>query len=127
MKRFKKNKDKPTISRAEALQCTPVKNIDVRETRLDGGETLLTYTVTVRPWFVGLVKRLGGASDGTHLKKLQLDPLGTDVWDLVDGRRSVRSIVAQFAQIHRLHPKEAEVSVTVFLRELGKRGLVGLK
>lgn len=60
-------------------------------------------------------------------KKLQLDALGTEVWDLIDGRRSVRKIIQRFAETHRLHPREAEVSVTRFLRELGKRGLIGLQ
>jgi hypothetical protein len=127
MFRFRKRKNKPGISRADALNCVPVKNGDVRETILDGGERLLTYTVTVRPWFAGLIRRLGAAPQGTQSKKLQLDPLGADVWDLLNGQRSVQSIVNRFAQRHRLHPKEAEVSVTLFLRELGKRGLVGLR
>jgi hypothetical protein len=31
-----------------------------------------------------------------------------------------------FAETHRLEKKEAEVSVTQFIRELGQRGLLGL-
>jgi len=127
MNPFRKSKGKPAISKAEALQSTPVKNSHVSKTQLDGGETLLTYPVTVRPWFAGLIKRLGGAKDRTRLKKLQLDPLGADVWNLLDGQRSVGSIVSRFAKKHQLHPKEAEMSVTTFLRELGKRGLIGLR
>jgi hypothetical protein len=29
--------------------------------------------------------------------------------------------------MHRLDRQEAEVSVTLFLRELGKRGIIGIK
>jgi hypothetical protein len=127
MKRLKNTNGAQNIPRSEALKSKPVKNVNVRETQLAGGERMLTYPVTVRPWFASWIKRLGGAGDGTYLKKLQLDTLGADVWDLMDGRRSVRSIVEQFAIKHQLHPKEAEVSVTAFLRALGKRGLIGLR
>jgi hypothetical protein len=127
MKRFKKARGAEKISRADALKSKPVKNSDVRETQLAGGERLLTYPVTARPWFAGWFKRLGGAGDGIYFKKLQLDTLGADVWDLMDGQRSVRTIIEQFAVKHQLHRKEAEVSVTAFLRELGKRGLIGLR
>jgi hypothetical protein len=73
-----------------------------------------------------VAKRLGGSSARVQTKKLQLDAMGTAVWDLVDGKRSVRGIVRIFAETHRLENKEAEVSVTSFIRELGKRGLLGL-
>jgi hypothetical protein len=37
-------------SRSEALACIPVKNRHVREQRLDSGELVVLYPVTVRPW-----------------------------------------------------------------------------
>ncbi len=127
MKFFRKRSQDKGITRAEALEYTPVKNVQTEETRSDSGEIMLVYTVTVRPWFTGLVKRFGGTSDGTFQKKLQLDLLGSEVWDLLDGQRSVREVIRKFARRHQLHPREAEVAVTRFLRDLGKRGLVGLR
>lgn len=94
---------------------------------MDSGEIMLIYTVTIRPWFTGLMKRFGGTSDGRFQKKLQLDLLGSEVWDLLDGQRSVREVIRQFARRHQLHPREAEVAITRFIRDLGKRGLVGLR
>jgi hypothetical protein len=61
------------------------------------------------------------------MKKFQLDELGTAVWNLMDGKRSVRQLVKIFAGTHRLEPREAEVSVTQFIRELGRRGLIGMR
>jgi hypothetical protein len=58
---------------------------------------------------------------------LQLDALGTAVWELLDGRRSVQQIIERFADTYSLHAKEAEVSVSQFLRELGRRELIGLR
>jgi hypothetical protein len=127
MKFLRKQSQDTGITRAEALAYTPVKSGQTAETRLDSGEILLVYTVAIRPWFTGLVKRFGGTSDGRFQKKLQLDLLGSEVWDLLDGQRSVREVIRQFARRHQLHPREAEVAVTRFLRDLGKRGLVGLR
>ena len=127
MKAFKKSRNSSKISRDEALRCRPIKAPMVNESRLETGDVLLMYTVVARPWFSKFVKRFGGAVDGAIPKKLQLDALGTEVWDLVDGRRTVRQIIQRFAEEHRLHSREAEVSVTQFLRELGKRGLIGLQ
>jgi hypothetical protein len=127
MKVFRKRTPKSQLSRTAALECRPAKSINVTELRMDSGEVLLEYPLTVRPWLAALARRLGGPSDTIQTKKLQLDAMGTAVWDLVDGSRSVRRIVQIFAKQHRLDKKEAEVSVTSFIRELGQRGLIGLK
>jgi hypothetical protein len=67
------------------------------------------------------------ASEIRRTRKLQLDILGTGVWDLVDGKSTVMEIIDSFTGIHQLYHKEAEVSVIQFLRELGRRGIVGMK
>jgi hypothetical protein len=127
MKVFDRRSKSSGMNRDLALACTPLKNTGISETRLANGDVLLLYPVRVRPWFSGLVRRLGVAGAGTMQKKLQLDRLGTDVWDRLDGQRTVGDLIRQFAEDHRLHAKEAEVAITRFLRELGRRGLVGLR
>ncbi len=126
MRVFKKKPKGPTISRAEALNRIPVKNIQITEERLETGEILIGYPVTIRPFFASLVKRFGGSEKQVQTKKLQLDTLGSSVWDLLDGKRSVRQLIQIFAETHQLQPREAEVAVTQFIRELGRRGLIGL-
>ena len=127
MKRAKNKTTAGGLTRTEALACIPAKSGQVGETVGDDGNLLLDYTVSVRPWFTGLLKRLGVGSDGRINKKLQLDELGTQVWGLIDSRRTVGDIVQQFARVHQLPEREAEAAVTRFLRELGKRGLIGLR
>jgi hypothetical protein len=126
MRVFKKKPKGPKISRAEALNRIPVKNIQITEDRLETGEVLIGYPVTVRPFFASLVKRFGGPEEQVQTKKLQLDTLGSSVWDLLDGKRSVRQLIQIFSETHQLQPREAEVAVTQFIRELGRRGLIGL-
>ena len=127
------------MTRQEALAYKPVKSSQVTEIRLDTGEVVLEYPLAVRPLVAAVARRLGKSQeDLVQIKKLQLDALGTSVWDLVDGKRSVRRMINIFAETHRLDKKEAEVSVTqfirglpqlrlsIFTRELGQRGLLGL-
>ena len=127
MKVFRNRHHKSSLSRSQALECRPAKSLHITETRLENGEVLLEYPLAVKPWIAAVAKRLGGATDRVHTKKLQLDAMGTAVWDLVDGSRSVRRIVRIFAETHRLENKEAEVSVTSFIKQLGRRGLLGLR
>jgi len=127
MRVFKKKPSGPVISRAEALDRIPVKNHQISENRLETGVILIQYPVTIRTFFAGLVRRFGGPEARVQMKKIELDELGTEVWGLLDGKRSVRQLIQLFAGSHRLEPKEAEVSVTQFIRELGRRGLVAMK
>ena len=127
MKVFRKKRRERHLSRVAALKSRPAKSLHITESRLETGEVLLEYPLTVRPWLAAVAKRLGGSREIVQIKKLQLDAMGTAVWDLVDGNRSVRRIVQIFAEVHRLENKEAEVSVTSFIRELGQRGLLGLR
>jgi len=127
MKVFKKKPVTGHMTRLEALAYKPVKSTQITETRLETGEVVLEYPLAVRPLVAAVARRLGKSQqDLVQIKKLQLDVLGTSVWDLVDGKRSVRRMIQIFAETHRLEKREAEVSVTQFIRELGQRGLLGL-
>lgn len=127
MRLFKKKPKGPVISRAEALNRIPSKNLQIREERLDSGEVVIHYPVTIRPFFAGLVKRFGGSDAQIQTRKLELDGLGTSVWAMIDGNCSVRQLISIFATTHQLEAREAEVAVTQFLRELGRRGLIGMR
>lgn len=118
---------RPTLTREEALACRPVKNHQVTETQGEGGEVTLSYPVQIKPWIAGLRRRLGGGDKALPPKKLQLDELGAEVWALIDGRRPVKGIIRVFKEKYKVTDRDAEIAVTRFLRELGKRGLIGLR
>jgi hypothetical protein len=127
MRVFKRKSYGAGMTRTEALKFTPVKSTRIQESRLETGVILLTYPVDIKPWVDRIAKRFGKKESKPIEKKLQLDELGTAVWGQINGERSVRQVIQWFAKKYQLHTKEAEVSVTRFLRELGKRGLIGLK
>lgn len=113
--------------RRRNLDMRPARNRLVREERTEQGFARLIYLSAYKPWFAGVARRLG-MWDGKPLeRKLELDELGTFCWELIDGRNSVRDVAARLAERYGLPGREAELAVAGFLRELGRRGVVGLR
>lgn len=107
------------------MACKPLKNRNITEKRMENGLIMLSYPLRLKPLFADVAKRFGMWKDGhAPIKKLELDEMGTLVWDMIDGKNSVRKIAAAFAQKYQVLPREAEVATASFLRDLGKRGLV---
>ena len=123
---FFSSRKQPVLPRRQALECIPVRNPEAGQTRNDEG-ILLSYPVEVKPWFQGIFRRVAGRDSGIIVRKLQLDAMGSSVWEMIDNRRSVREIAELFGQRHHLGRREAEISVSAFVRELGRRGLVALR
>jgi len=59
-------------------------------------------------------------------KKLQLDQMGSFVWNLIDGKNTVKDIIRIFAHDYRVTSQEAETAVAAFLKTLGQRGFIAL-
>jgi hypothetical protein len=114
-------------TRAEAFAYCPVKNREVLEEELEGGAMVLTYPLVIRPWLAGVAQRLGLQSSEPLTRRLQLDEMGSLTWSLLDGKRTVQDVVDFLCRRYNLNLREAEVATTGFLRELGKRGLIGLR
>ncbi|WP_419784681.1 PqqD family protein [Maridesulfovibrio sp.] len=110
------------------MSCKPVKNRDIDETRMDSGLLMLSYPLRLKPLFADVAKRFGMWKDGSPpIKRLELDEMGTLVWDMIDGKNSVRKIAEEFAAKYQVLPREAEVATASFLRDLGKRGLIAFR
>jgi hypothetical protein len=114
-------------TRAEAFAYCPVKNQEVLEEEVEGGVVVLTYPLVIRPWLAGLAQRLGLQSREPLTRRLQLDEMGSLTWSLLDGKRTVQDVVDLLCRRYNLNRREAEVATSGFLRELGKRGLIGLR
>lgn len=114
-------------NRERSLAMSPARSKLVKEEILEDGLVRLTYLSAYKPWFAGMAKRLG-VWDGRPLeRKLELDELGTFCWNLIDGDRKVREMARILAERYGLPAREAELSVAAFLRELGKRGIIGVR
>jgi hypothetical protein len=58
-------------------------------------------------------------------RRIELDAVGKDVWMMCDGEHSLADMIETFQQKHKLMRAEAEWSLRNYLRDLGRRGLVG--
>ena len=124
---FRQRKSKAHLSREAARHCVPLKHTAVKVVHRTGDSLRLSYPLSLKPWMVQLLKRLNPAGTYPPVRQLELDALGTQCWELMDGKRTFAEIVELFSRRRRVHPKEAEAAVARFLRELGRRGIIGMK
>jgi hypothetical protein len=112
------------LSREQSLDAVVVASsaISIRE-REDGCITLgIPFRPT--PFIAWLSRKLGVATDGE--RPLELDEIGSFVWRMFDGRTTVRQMIARLSEDYKLNRKDAEVSLTAFIRNLVKKRLVVL-
>lgn len=127
MKIFRSQKQKQpelVLTRAEALACIPTIPSVVQWEIQESGDVLIEYPFVLKPLLKSIFARFNKEQPQEMTKKLELDGLGSQVWQYIDGKRSVRDIIREFASSSTVTNQEAEQSVTAFLRELGKRGLI---
>jgi hypothetical protein len=113
---------KPALSREQNLASVPLRSTNVREEETDEG-----YARLVAPrrdsWWARLMAKIFYVPDA---RRVTLDEIGTFVWRQCDGKQNMRDIIEALCQRYKLHRKEAEVSVVAYLRQLMKRGLLGI-
>ena len=110
------------LERKEALAARPIRNPEVGYERQEEGEVLITLRRR-KDW---LTRVLSLAFVIPTERKIQLDQVGSQVWELCDGEHTVEDLIREMAGEHKLQRREAEVSLTTYLRLLGKRRLIGI-
>lgn len=123
---FSSRKKHAPITREQALACIPVHNNVVSWTTLESGSVQIEYTMVLKPLLRSIFSRFSADTAKTPTRKIELDELGSNVWKKIDGRKSTAEIIREFADDQNVSVHEAEKSITLFFRELGKRGLIGL-
>ncbi len=110
------------LSREQSLASVPLRNQAVEVERTDAGELRLAIALRATWW----ARLLSGIFYVPGKRRIVLDEIGGFVWELCDGKRSVRDIIQALSARYKLHRKEAEVSVVAYLRQLARRGLIGI-
>lgn len=125
----RKKKKGPAIPRGEFLKMKPVRNPGLKWEKNEEGDFTLFIPMQQRQQAPkgkkrrkGLLSKLAPAPTE---KKIQLDRVGSIVWDLCDGERTMEDIVDHLHKEYKLLPSEAEVSLNAYFNQLSKRGLVG--
>lgn len=112
------------LTRTEALAGIPVRSPSATWEILENGDVLIEYPLAIKPFFIQLAKRFQKGHEQKPTKKLQLDGMGSKVWLMFDGVKEIKMIIYQVADQSGLSLQEAEIAVTTFLRQLGRRGLI---
>lgn len=107
-------------SRREVLALKPLRNPDLQWSEEDGHIVLTIprrddWKTRILNIFVAVPKS----------RRVVLDDVGTHVWQQLDGQSSMEAISKSLAKRYKLEPREAEISLQQYFRELSRRGYVG--
>lgn len=127
MKFFRQKEQPPEITRPDALACIPQRSSSIDWNELENGDIFIEYKLDIKPFFISIVRKFSKQPDRKITKKLQLDEMGSSVWRMIDGQNDVKFIIKIVSEKSGLSLQEAEISVTTFLRDLGRRGLIRLQ
>ncbi|HVF10402.1 MAG TPA: PqqD family protein [Abditibacteriaceae bacterium] len=58
-------------------------------------------------------------------RRVVLDAIGSDVWQMLDGQNTIGHIAKAVAGKYKLNAREAELSLQQFFKDLGRRGYIG--
>ncbi len=105
------------------LQARVVQNAAATVEEQPNGDVIVEVKLK-RPWF--LVPPLNWIFRVRDRKRVLLNGIGKEVWQLCIGDVSVEQIVDEIAKRYRLTFHEARVAVTSYIRELVSRGVVVL-
>ena len=110
---------KQHISRQQTLSSQPMQNPSVRsETR---GKSLVLRVPLKQPKTTRLSRALMTLPSQ---RRVVLDSIGAGIWQWCDQKNTVADIVELTRRRYKFSHKEALISVTTFLKQLGGKGLI---
>lgn len=120
---------KPNVSRAQVLGARPVRNPIVEWERYQPRDEERPEVVLLRVPrrsdrygnFIARVFKLP-----SH-RKIELDEMGSDVWEMCDGSLSVEALTRAVCAKYHLNRRQGEASVTAYMRMLAERRLLALR
>jgi len=103
------------------LNSRPARNELIKWEKTDSGEARITV-VRQDTWKIRLLSRIFYVPSE---RNITLDEVGTEVWQMCNGRTSVAQMIEGLRQKYKLDRKEAEVSLLSYLKTLGQKRFVG--
>jgi len=116
-------KKKPILSREQALGAKPIRNTLVQWERGEDGE----IQIQIPRRTDRKARFLARLFPAPPVKVIVLDEVGSEIWDMCDGQTSVSELVQAIRKKYKLNRKETEMSVTLYLKQLAQRGLIGFR
>ncbi len=103
------------------LASRPTRNESLEWEKTDDGEVQISI-VRQETWKVRLLSKLFYIP---KKRKITLDEVGTEVWQMCNGRTSVGDMIEKLSDTYQLNRKEAEVSLLQYLKTLGEKRFIG--
>ena len=111
----------PKLTREAMLNSRPARNELLSWAKSDRGEAQITVA-RQDTWKVRLLSKVFYVPQE---RKITLDEVGTEVWQMCDGKTTVAQMIESLGKTYTLDRKEAEVSLLSYLKTLGQKRFVG--
>lgn len=115
-------KKKKALSRERFLGARPIVNPAIKVEESEGE----AITLVVPLGKSKLPPLLTKSASIPKEKKIQLDETGTKVWRRIDGKTTMAELSKWMVDEFKIAPREAEVSLGIYLDKLIEKGLVGV-
>lgn len=115
-------KNTPQLTFETQLQSVPVRNERVRITRPEDNAGALIVEVDLS--YRGIVGLLSRLFHPRKSKKFQLEGLAREIYERIDGRRSLEQFIDDLMAGHKLTFFEARALIVQYLKILMERGLI---
>ncbi|MCX8171479.1 MAG: PqqD family protein [Candidatus Bathyarchaeota archaeon] len=127
--RRRKKQEGLQIPRSYFLKVKPVRN-PVLKWEKDKKTKEIKIRVPLRPPSQTQSKTKKGLLDklfppGPEERVISLDKVGSIVWELCDGERTIGDVANYLIEKYKILPEEAEISLNAYFNQLSRRGLVG--
>ena len=109
------------FDRERILNALPLRNQLIKWDIDDKEEVSLVIPQQQKLW-IRIASKIFSLPDK---RVIVLDDVGSYVWRLCDGKNSISQIVKHLSKQYRMTRKEAETSLFTFMRQLGKRNIIG--
>ena len=122
---WRTKRTKPELTREDSMGAVVFRNKEVRVARNTKGVATLFVSFSAPQWIDRIAARFGAPPNAGEAK-VELDEIGTFVWDMCEGELTIREMGVRLAEKYKLTRKESEASLTTFLRSLAQRKLVAI-
>jgi len=112
---------RPRVTPEQVLGSRPVRNENLSVEEAEGGGLRIAARRREDWW----IRLLNVVLPIPRERRIELDVVGRQVWELCDGEHTLRDMIEVFQERHKLTRMEAEWSLRNYLKDLGKRHLVG--
>ena len=115
---------KPKLNRSAMLKSRPTRNESesINWEKTEEGEIQIKIKRQEESWKIRFLSKLFYIP---KYKGFTLDEVGSEVWQMCNGRNSVSDMIGNLSEKYQLNRKEAEISLLQYLKTLGEKRFIG--